>query len=336
MASNLIEPTYLLDYPLTPSVNDYRCVVDGSGLSVIFERSLPHSKADNLYSLDLVEDGGAQPVLLMQKASPPPQSNRPDWQWHTGSVAFNWIDQHGRLSVGIVDVWGNVRRLNHTGHMNYPTWYPGGGHLAVMNRDKAANPNPSTSKIDAEGKLVSSALAGSQMWTGMPSVNQASPNLIAFAGQPANTDPTQDPYNEDQNYIYTVDTSKTPLAPAVLEYGAAGTYFEAKFQGRAPWWSPDGKWVVFESNRACPPPANSGKGMYAIFLYKAGSTNSAIQVTDPKYNMNHAKWFPGGFPGASGKPTLIVASWQPGANGTPAWPYGIATLDVSSIVKATQ
>ena len=73
--------------------------------------------------------------------------------------------------------------------------------------------------------------------------------------------------------------------------------------------------------------------MYAIYLYEYGTPNgTAVQLTDPVYNMNHAKWFPFGSGGGIA-PALIVAAYQPGANGgPPAWPYGIAILNVSSFV----
>jgi hypothetical protein len=56
-------------------------------------------------------------------------------------------------------------------------------------------------------------------------------------------------------------------------------------------------------------------------------------LTDPIYNMNHAKWFPFGFPTYSdGCPMLIVAAYQPDGSGNPAWPYGLASLDMSNYV----
>jgi WD40-like Beta Propeller Repeat len=119
-----------------------------------------------------------------------------------------------------------------------------------------------------------------------------------------------------------------------LETGAPSSgNFNPNWQARAPWWSPDGHWVAFESYRESPPTKEHPKGQYAIYLYQYGGSNRATQVTDPAWNMNHAKWYPNGFPsGPSGNPTLVVASFQLGSGGTPAWPYGIANLDVSSIV----
>jgi WD40-like Beta Propeller Repeat len=121
----------------------------------------------------------------------------------------------------------------------------------------------------------------------MPSVNPVNPNLIAFAGQPL----SGSTYNEDTNYIYVMDTSvRDGPGPVMLEFAALGPGpFDPNYQGRAPWWSPDGKWVVFESNR---PSQYEANGLYAIYLYQYGSLNPVIQITSTIYNCNHAKWFP--------------------------------------------
>jgi Tol biopolymer transport system component len=334
MSSNFAAPSYLMPYPQSPPVNDYRCVVNATGTKVIFERSAADTssgakKVTSLYVIDVIGSGN-KPTLFLQGSPLPLSSDRPDWSWETGSVAYNWIPEKG-LEVGTANSDGsNPTRLKHTGRMEYPTWFPDGS-LAVMNTDKSALPCPSTSQIKSDGTLVASALAGPKLWAGMPSVNRMNPNLIAFAGQVV-----EDPgsYNQDSNYIWVVDTSQNPAKPVPLESGVqTSSGFNPRYQGRAPWWSPDGKWVVFESYRADPPPANNGKGMYAIYLYEYGVQNgAAVQVTDPVYNMNHAKWFP--FKSGGGMtPALIVAAYQPGANGgQPAWPYGIAILDVSSFM----
>jgi hypothetical protein len=207
--------------------------------------------------------------------------------------------------------------------------------LAVYNEQDSAVPEPNTTTMKIDGTVKAYAVEGSALYAGMPSVNQANPNLIAFAGQNVATGT----YDQNENYIWVVDTSQ-PLAPGVnpipLETGAPGSgSFDWHWQGRAPYWSPDGKWVAFESYRASPPPPGQPNGgLYAIYLYEYGGTGPAIKVTDPMWNSQHAKWFPNGFPGLpSGAKTLIVAAYQqPDPPTPPAWPFGIASLNVSSIV----
>jgi hypothetical protein len=337
MSSNFVTPSYLMQYPQTPSVNDYRCVVNAAGTQVIFERSpyatsaVAKNDAD-LYILDLTPNSQPSKFLNAPNMPLPAHSDRPDWSWQTGGlVIFNWIGPDGSLQVGLATNDGStVQPLKHTHNMSYPTWFPDWS-LAVMDHDKAASPNPSTSKIDMDGKMRQRALAGSTLLAGMPSVNQQSPNLIAFAGQFVGSPPVK--YDQDRNYIWVVDLSTRAVAP--LEgSGLSSGPFQPAYQGRAPWWSPDGNWVVFESYRADPPPANNGKGMYAIYLFDYSAANAtAVQLTDPMYDMNHAKWYPNGFNGVEGDQTLVVAAYQPDGGGGAALPYGIASLDVSSFIS---
>jgi hypothetical protein len=121
---------------------------------------------------------------------------------------------------------------------------------------------------------------------------QFKPHIIIFAGQNIENGGT---YNQDQNYIWLADTSQNPVNPVPLETGAPHSgNFELQWQGRAPWWSPDEQWVAY---RASPPSPEHKNGLYAIFVYQYGGSALAVQLTDPEGNMNHAKWYPNGFPG---------------------------------------
>jgi hypothetical protein len=188
-------------------------------------------------------------------------------------------------------------------------------------------PLPNTTTIDrSNGVIIAAVLEGTNLYGGMPSVNPMWPNLIAFAGQPIGS-----PYDQDMNYIWVKDTSSSePATPLEYNAPATGDYCPA-FQGRAPWWSPDGKWVVFESNRGCQPSTTYPDGMYVIYLYEYGVTNPAFAITEWTYNCNHAKWFPNGFSGAPGSFQLIVAAWQNGGTTPPSGPYGLSVLDLTPL-----
>jgi hypothetical protein len=249
----------------------------------------------------------------------------------TGDVAFNFGPD---IWVGVVDSGGGAFRSlgAQTAGMNYPTWFPDAQALAVENDTPipgTTDPSPNTTTINSStGVIINGDLEGPALWGGMPSVNPVNPNLIAFAGQPIAQAPQ---YNQDFNTIWVMDTS-SGAPPVPLEKGARTDPYDPRFQGRAPWWSPDGKWVVFESNRPPQPLAEVGAGLYAIFLYEYGGSNPAIQITDIVYNCNHAKWFPTGFPGrAPGPFQLIVAAWQPDGSEAAAPPYGLASLDLTSL-----
>jgi Tol biopolymer transport system component len=316
----LITPGFLLPYPAP--VSDYRCAVNADATAAILERttfSATGPVGPQLCLLDLTKEG-AEPTFLLPGID---VSTRPDWSWTTGRIAFNYT---GSVMVGVLPAPGQAATLfgSSTAQMNYPTWFPDGTKLAT--EDDNGTPSPNTTTIDAStGAICETALEGAGLWGGMPSVNPASPNLIAFAGQPV-SGPT---YNQDQNYIYVMDTSSSD-PPAPLEPGApASGPFNPNYQGRAPWWSPDGKWVVFESNR---PSQYEANGLYAIYLYHYGGSKPAMQVTSTIYNCNHAKWFPNGFPGGpSGPFQLIVASWRGAQSNPPEGPYGLSALDLTPL-----
>jgi WD40-like Beta Propeller Repeat len=328
----LLTPNFLL--PSSTTTCDYRSVVNAAATAVIFERSVSNSTggfgASQLYLLDLTQSGATPSSFITDKSIA--ISTRPDWCWKTGEVAFNY---GSHIWVGVADSsGGNFRSLRkHTASMNYPTWYPDGQTLAVENYASISPPPvppyplPNMATIDAStGDLGAADLQGLNFWGGMPSVNPVKPNLIAFAGQPF----SGSPYNENKNYIYVIDTCGSE-GPVMLESAAisAGP-FNVNYQGRAPWWSPDGKWVVFESNRPSQYEANS---LYALYLYEYLSQGPAIQITSTIYNCNHAKWFPNGFfdggPPAPFK--LIVASWIGSQSNPPTGPYGLSSLDLSPL-----
>ena len=87
--------------------------------------------------------------------------------------------------------------------------------------------------------------------------------------------------------------------------------FDKSHQGRAPSWSPDGRYLAFESNRV------DGR-QYAIFLVNVSAGSKPVQVTDATYDAQHAKFSPDG-------KSLIVTAFQTPGHG----PCGIAQLDIS-------
>ena len=124
------------------------------------------------------------------------------------------------------------------------------------------------------------------IWAGMSSVSPdtRAGNPIVFAGQV----PNSGGYNEDTNQIWILAPGQPP---AELDPG----------QGRAPWWSPDGKLVAFESNRPF-----STSQHYRIFVQSGEALGSedAMLATPFAMNVQHAKWshdgkqlvFAAGFP----------------------------------------
>ncbi|SIN91759.1 WD40-like Beta Propeller Repeat [Bradyrhizobium erythrophlei] len=320
----LVDPVFIL--PPGGAYSDYRPVIDRDGQQVIFERTIAGS-GTVLYWIANLSSPTPQPQPLFSATYP---SSRADWSWITGQIAFNYGPEPTPTGIGIADIGdADPALLIGTGTMDYPVWFPGAAAqwLAVMNSQPVTLPVPRTSKMSVAGVVEPPTLSG-DMWAGMPSVNQASE--LVFAGQL----PGKGAYKQDNNCIWRTDVGGANLRPLEANYSGNDSGLP-NFQGRAPWWSPDGQWVVFESNRPIPangqPNGGNPDNQYAIYLYKADRTGGpAMQVTDPGYNMNHAKFFPAGFNGVPGDPQLIVSSWR----GSPAvGPYALAKLSIGQFIS---
>ena len=79
-------------------------------------------------------------------------------------------------------------------------------------------------------------------------------------------------------------------------------------QGRTPDWSPNDRFLTFESKRGCL------NGNYAIFI-EASTTGKAVQVTDCQLNANHAagvpQWTPFRFLGGIFHAEVVVRHRMP-------------------------
>ena len=315
--SSFVEPNFLM--PENSEVNDYRPVLNAEATTAIFERNPTATPNDiKLYSLDFAT-GDVQPFVNFA-------STRPDWCWNrsgggltSGPVAFSNNDGIYRVDPGSQPVL-----LPNTAGMIYPSWYPDCQQLAVDVTGAQV-----TAEIDAmTGHIIRSPLANERVWAGFPSVNQTSPNLVAFAGQ-FNRDANY--YDQDLNYVWVTDTSTGRPRTAPLDrHAPRGPAFQQKFQARAGWWSPDGRWFAFESNRACD---DVNGQTYAIFVQDAMGNRPAMQISDcSKWNVQHPKWFP---PRNDGKIFLIVAvqAIEPNQPACPPPPFRIASFDVTQFVS---
>lgn len=304
---------------LNNDASDYRPVLNAGGALAIFERTL--NGVTKLYVGDL---GTGTVRLFVDVAG----AERADWCWRrapgvsptTGPVAFSTSSGVWRVNVGA----SAATLLPNTSGMLYPAWYPTCQYLAVDVGGANAQVNGQrniTAKIDAlSGKVVAAPLANDQVWAGFASVNQVNPNIVAFAGQ-FRGDAAY--YNQELNYVWVARppvSGGQPVAP-LDQQAPDGPGFLSQFQARAGWWSPDGKWFAFESNRRC----NDVSGMtYAIFIQDADGANPAQQVSSCEWNAQHPKWFPM----RAGKAMLIAAVARP-----PEKKFHIATFDVTAFVQ---
>jgi Tol biopolymer transport system component len=249
---------------LTTGARDFWPCFSPDGTQILFSRRVGES-----WELFLVPAAGGQAVRLA--AAPlPVAATRANWSKRANLIAFTGTSVTGKSTVWLIKSDGSsareVGRSDLSDKVFYPSWYPDGEQLAVM--DAASF---SIKKFKLVGGVAATLTEPNQVYTGMPSVS-ADGKWIAFAGQ---VNKGQQ-YDQTKNSIWLMDDTGVPH-----------TLESSPGQGRAPTWSPSGEQLLFESDRA------SSAGLYAIFLIKRDGTG-ITQLTDPALNADHPVWSPDG------------------------------------------
>jgi hypothetical protein len=238
---------------------DYWPCFSPDGKTVLFSRTADGGKNWTLMRVP-ASGGEAVPFLAEPLAI---SATRADWS-KGGKVAFTGSSPDGS-GIWIADGDGrNAHAITITGASNqlvYPSWYPDGKSLAVMDGGALT-----TMRVAANGGAAMALTDRAQVMTGMPSVSPDGA-AVAFAGQKN----AGQPYNQEENVVWIrADGVTAPLENPPL-------------QGRAPVWSPDGKQIAFESDRGSP------DAQYAIFIVNRDGTG-LVQVTDYALNATHPVW----------------------------------------------
>jgi Tol biopolymer transport system component len=217
-------------------------------------------------------------------------ATRSNWLWNTDSsiatpIAFTGVHHSGMGESGIyvigADGSGLMRLPTSAGIPNgYPTWMPDGSAVAVEG-STMSSPNPFLDLVGVpDGDELEVQTDPDQIWTGQGAISRDGV-MLAFAGQ---APVAGSMYDDDFNQIWIQNLIPPNTDPNNFD---TGLHQLDPLQGRTPDWSPNDRFLTFESRRGCL------NGNYAIFI-EASSTGEATQVTDCKLNANHAVWSPDG------------------------------------------
>lgn len=279
---------------------DGRPVFSSNGKYLVFMRQTKEPNSiSTLYKVDT--DGESAPIVLFNGINPLTQlqfnATRPDFSWKRKhyQIAFDALE----AGIWLLDIktlktiqvlQSNINGLNHI--WSYPAWYPDGEHLAITdynNYSTETNQYHHLVKVNVNEPNQFSILTNNQLvWPGMSSVSQKHSKNLTFAGQlPVTPQPPANPCQCVNGGACQADGYSQNCNQIWLQSNQQDPFPIDQSQGRAPWFSPNGKYIVFESNRLNPKLFNS----YRLFIYSV--EKQTVEVLTPNaLNVQHGKWSP--------------------------------------------
>jgi Tol biopolymer transport system component len=270
-------------------VVDYWPRFSPDGKTVLFSRCEISSgcggaSTSGYWKLWTVRAAGGKPreLLALRDVS----ATRSNWLWSSSPqglpIAFAGIDRRGsdRASLWLLNADGSgaveVALPTSVGPPSYPSWFPDGASVAVTGM-APGDPGPHLTQIAVDtGRPMLRLTLPAVIWTGEPAVSHRGTALAVAAQLPLAGQQYDDAHN--QIWIQSVGNPTTQ---------DLGLHQLDALQSRAPDWSPNDRFLAFESNRGCV------NGNYAIFL-EAAVGGAAVQATDCGLDANHAVWSPNG------------------------------------------
>jgi Tol biopolymer transport system component len=240
------------------------------GRQLVFTGLLDHP---NNRLMLLPVDGGAKPNIIT-----PPHMNakRPTWL-STTQIAFN-RDQHSIWTIDLAT--DRIEPFLPESHQELPSYlhpcaYP--NERAVVAVAFSDSPN---GRAGVLYKLTPGAPTPVMQLTSFPEVCAGRPGVspdgetVVFAGNPGR-------FAQSANQLWVVTPNAKPRRLEQAEPALA--------QGRAPRWSPDGKWIACTSTRPSPNPTeNTPKAIWVV----SADGGQAYRLTDHAFNPLHVAWSP--------------------------------------------
>jgi Tol biopolymer transport system component len=241
---------------LTNIGTNYWPTVSPDGKTIVFARTTDQKHWD-LFRMP-VEGGTATPLA---RTPLPVSATRPRWSAAGDLIAFTATTPDGRDQVWTIKPNGAAPNIVYGDgislHLFYPDWAPDGQSLIMVDTQQ---------QVVTRGNLYSGKIETlTEPAAITPSAARLSPDggQIVLTGQKPGG-----PYDQSDNSLWLI---------------AGGTLRPLERQplpASAPSWSPDGRWIAFESDRG------SADGRFAVFLIRPDGTG-LVQVTDYLFNANH-------------------------------------------------
>jgi Tol biopolymer transport system component len=280
---------------------------------------------DRLYVLNIK----TKKITLLTPSNFPYRTSRPDWSLTNHLIAFTAQMKNDSTFIATINVQNpqqiqtylmpvekgytstsnqlNKFKVTESGYL-YPSWFPGGTSFAVM----YSNPKKNlfiNRYYNIKNKSSKNLTDPNTIFAGMSTV---SPNgkMIVFAGQEKSP-----VYDELKNKIWIKALNKKVRLLNVT-------------QGRTPGWSPDGKWVLYESNYV------NKDGGYSMHIQKASGEGPIYNILlGDNLFIRHPKWSPNG--------KFIIADVIKHENGSPKFQQAdhdylsASHSEISGLIKVT-
>ncbi len=234
-------------------------------------------RTSDLRSFELVsvavQDGSERSFASVELDFEP---TRPNWHWASNRIALTGIEPDDSRGIWVMDARdGSVEPIREEAlgsQCFYPCWSSDGRSLVVT--DFEVNGRGTVKRVQLASRIVrpltdpAAVLAG-RAWE---SPRDAA---VVFAGQ-ANRG---EPYDQLANRLFEVTAD-----------GGVRQLFDGI--GRAPCFSPDGRWIAFESSVG-DIDRTDGRERYAIMLMAAVG-GPLVRLTPYALNAQHPSWSPDG------------------------------------------